>query len=209
MFFKFKPFEAPTVYKFKDPDTSHEYYSATRGGLLRTIVDYRYQNDLPEIEHLEEVLDHYLCTLPENINKCEVCDTPRGVMQIYRGGLSLLKTVLLKKMVPLSVASARTKICYMCPNNQYPTDADRSVAEGGSTVFDMWSTKVAEQATTDRPSAYDKKLKQCIACSCPLKVKVNSVGPFKLTKTERFKMPEYCWQLEELHPDSESINEEA
>lgn len=183
---KFAPFMAPISYRFVDPDTGFLYQAENREALFNRIVSYREQNKLTPILYLEEVLEHYLCELPENCAKCTEEPLRRGLYQYLRGGIALIENLYYgkKNLIEQEQADARAAICVSCPQNVFPDKTD----------FLLWSDLIAEASTGGRKSSLHDKLGNCNACSCCLRAKVFFKGPFKLTASELAKMPSFCWQ---------------
>lgn len=186
---KFKAFQVPSRYVFKDPDTGREFSGKDMKELFDQIIPYREQNRLPTIDALDHVIENYLCHLPENSGKCEARNLKRGWWQYLKGGISLLENLAYGKenMVEDSIAEERAKICIGCPNNVFPD-------KGG---FLKWSDELAEAATGGRRIPSYDKIGNCSACSCVLKAKTFFKGPFKLTDKEKSKLPDFCWMLKE------------
>ena len=190
---KFNPFTDSKTFQFKDPDTGHVYKASSREGLLRQILDYREQNRLPEIESLREVVDHYLCLLPENAGSCQYeTNQKRGFLTYAKGGLMLLKKVFYGEhmMVPQEVAEKRAAICLRCPLNRYPEDASRG-------MVDAWADSVALHSTNDRHTSVDALLHECAACKCVLKAKVFYKG------TRTTKTVEAIWSNQRTNYDAQ------
>ena len=187
VFKRFKAFMAPVVWTFPDPDTKHEYQASSREELIKKIIAYRTQNELPEIEMLGAVVDNYLCGLLENIGKCEKVKLERSWWQTMKGGVALLKNVLVKNPVAREVAEKRGEICATCPHNVFP-DKGR---------FVKWSDKLAEDSVPGKRVTMHNQLGNCEICSCPLKVKVWMQGPFfEEDKSKRDEMRKVgCWQI--------------
>lgn len=186
--YRFKSFQGPRRYKFKDPDTGHLFEADKKPDLLAQIVSYREQNKLPPIELLSLVLENYLCTLEENRYNCEPYRARRGMMATLKGGVALLKNMAFRVFAPQPLAEKRAAQCSTCPyNKQHRGDAG----------FQAWSNEVAEASVGDRATSNNHNLGECAACGCPLKAKVFYAGPVSLSVTERTLMQGVgCWQLE-------------
>lgn len=186
---RFKQFEGPYRWVFKDPDTDYEYRADSKRDLVRLIVSYRAQNGLDEIEFLGDVIDNYLCGIPENKGKCiPVHKLKRGLMQTLRGGVALLETWLYDKTTTQEVADARADVCVKCPHNTFP--------EVGA--FNHWANQVAEACVGDKRSFHNDQLGVCDICTCPLRAKVFYGGEIELSKEELAQMPGFCWQKKEV-----------
>jgi hypothetical protein len=187
---KFKPFTAPKRQVFEDPDTQYVFEARSRAELINLIINYRTQNELPPLEYLSIVIEHYQCGLAENSGCCQPLQTlQRGVFATIHGGMAVLKNVFfgLANMVDQSTASARSAICKGCKYNVFPDKG----------AFISWSDELAEQATGGRKSEHHNELGNCDVCSCPLRAKVFSKGPFHLTKEQYEDLPDFCWQRRE------------
>ena len=193
---KFKPFQGPSRYIFKDPDTGYQYQAETKQALVDHIITYRKQNKLDPINFLPDVLENYWCCLPENAPHCDSVTLTRGLFQTIRGGIALLENLFYGEanMSSLAEASRRAAICLECPINDFP---DRS-------GFIKWSDDIAEKATGSRykelPPEVRDNLGNCRGCSCTLKAKVFHRYPIHLPDTEQSFMRSSnfeCWQLPE------------
>lgn len=189
MLLELKPFAAFKEYYFKDPDTGRRFTGSTLQELCTKIRSYRSQNELEELEYLESVIQHFLCTRPENLGACTKTKTPlkRNIMQYLKGGAVLLKNMLYKEYVTQDEADRRADICIGCSLNQFP---DR---EG----FLVWSDRIALATIGDRKSRHHSELGNCAGCSCPLRTKVWYGGEIKLEAKEKEVMSRanpQCWQ---------------
>lgn len=189
--FRLKPFTGPKHYIFKDPDRpDHIYESKTRDGLIKQIVSYRAQNELPPIQHLSMVLENFWANLPENAENAEI--TPplkRGFLAYLKGGIALLDYVFYGEnaMVSQEEAERRAKICLSCPFNTFPDKG----------AFIDWSDRMAEACVGDKKTSVHADLGNCEVCSCTLKSKVFYKGPFRCSKEEMERFPQFCWQRHE------------
>lgn len=190
MFMKFKALEGPVYWTFTDPDSGYIYRANSKPDLVKFIVSYRAQNQLPEIEYLGETIDNYLCHHPSNKGRCEPMPSlKRGLMKTIRGGIALLETWLYDKTVTQEKADERAAVCVECPHNVFPRIG----------AIDKWSDAVAFACLgDDRKSKYNDKLGHCEVCSCVLKSKVFFGGEIELTKHELVQMPDFCWQKKEV-----------
>lgn len=188
---EFRAFEAPAAWALPDPDVPTRLHKgASQEELIKNIVRYRSQNDLPPIENLGMVVSTYLCGLPENFGKCEEVALKRGFLQYLQGGIALVKNMMFKDFTSQQVADDRSTICKDCSANVFP-DKD---------MFVKWSDDIAEASVGSRKSIHHDKLGTCTPCSCPLRAKVWYTGPFNLTNAEKAKMSSACvncWQLKE------------
>ncbi len=189
MFLKFLPFQGPKVFRFKDPDKKGKRYEApSLPALLALIKGYREQNELPPIEYLETVVEHYLCGLPEHIGACgPKGPLKRGLLATLKGGVALISNMLYNKFVEQSVADERSAICAGCPENVFPDKGP----------FVAWSDDIAEQSVGSRKSAHHNELGNCGVCSCPLRAKTWWGGEFKFTDKQMKEFPDFCWQKKE------------
>lgn len=190
VFFRFKQFQHPVVYLFKDPDTGYEYKEDTLSALYNRIIGYRQQNELKPIEELELVVENYLCRLPCHNGMCTTRELKRSIYGYIRGGVSLLTNLFYgeENMVSQKTADARAEICVKCPLNVFPDKKG----------FLKWSDRIAEASTNGKRSAYHNLLGNCEGCSCTLKAKVFLNGQMNLNKLDAMKMLEAnpkCWQL--------------
>lgn len=179
--------QAPKSWTFTDPDTGFKYESPTREALIQRIVGYRSQNKLPEIPHLDIVLENFLCGKPENIGKCAPETLNRSLRGYLKGGIALLKNYAYASFVPQGEADRRAHICTRCPYNVNPDKG----------YFEEWSDDLATAAVGPRRSKYHDRLYSCTVCSCPLSAKVWWGGEIDLSDEERAKMKAVnCWQPE-------------
>jgi hypothetical protein len=177
---RLQPFSVPSRFVFTDPDTEYNYEADSKKELIKRIASYREQNRLPEIDAIEEVLEHYWCCLPENRHLCEEWPLTRGWVQYIRGGIALLQNIAFKKMVTPAVAEKRAAVCVKCPFNIFPDKKG----------FLKWSDDVAYQATGGLKTHYHDKLGNCSICSCTLKAKVWYGGKLE----SNYIFPDFCWQ---------------
>lgn len=187
MFRKFKPFEAPASFVFQDPDTGHILQAKGYTQLYTDIINYRKQNNLESLDELPTVVENYLCGLPENFHRCQpIVNTP-GFMGYIKGGIYLLKNMLLQRFASQEVAEERALQCFTCPNNVFP---DRD-------YFQKWSDEKAKGEVGDRKTSLHHDLGTCGACGCPLRSKVFVAGPLPRFKPAEAAMMRAvkCWQL--------------
>ena len=188
-FLKFRPFNSPVRWQFKDPDSGRMHEGRDALSLHKNIVMYRKNNELEPIEELPAVVENYLCIQPENIGKCqENTQLSRSLWQSFRGGVVLLHNMLYKKFASQTQADARAQICITCPKNVFPEN---------KSVYIATADKIAEASTLGRKSKYHNELGNCIVCSCPLRCKVFYGEKITLTPEEKSEMPDFCWQLKE------------
>lgn len=187
MFRKFKAFEASVRYEFKDPDTGYFYRAGSLRDLYQQIIKYRSQNQLEPLDHLNLVVENYLCGLPENVNKCTVRELNRSIWQTVKGGIQILKNLAYKVYATQAVAEKRSKQCEGCKFNVFP-DKDWKTQFGDN---------IAIMQVGERKTANADKLGSCEVCTCVLRSKVFFAGkldPF--TEEEVVKLKEVdCWQL--------------
>lgn len=189
-FFRFKPLDYPSHFSFKDPDTGYLYRANSKKELLSLIVSYRHQNELPQIEALAAVTDHYLCSLPEHNGRCEPNPfVHRGFLQYFKGGVALIQNLLYNKMVTQEKAEERGAVCIECPKNVFPDKKG----------FVAWSDDIASRSTGGRKSKHHDQLGNCEVCSCPLKAKVFYGGKLVVTDKEMKEFPEPCWIKKEIN----------
>lgn len=189
---KFKPFETSLVFRWVDPDTQRKFTASNLKSLVQLIVSYRAQNKLAPIEHLEQVLENYLCGLPENCGKCQPKPLPRSFTQYLKGGIALLKNMYYsdQNMVDQPTAEERALTCTRCPFNVFP---DRG-------MFIKWSDDIALATVGDRKVTAQQHLGNCEVCSCPLRAKVWYKGEFGLTAEQKqliTAVTPACWQLKD------------
>jgi hypothetical protein len=189
LFKKFKVLYNPQTVKFPDPDTGRVFTGKTIGDVASQIKGYREQNDLDELEYLPQVIENYLCYLPEYRGQCEPLKNPkRSVMQYVHGGIALLKNIAYRDFESQEVADQRSEICAACPHNEFP---DR-------THFPKWADEIANLSVGDRKSKRHADLGVCGICSCPLRPKVFFKGKLKLDPKQLEQMKALtnprCWQ---------------
>ena len=191
MFRKFLPFQASSRLEFKDPDSGYIHTGKTLPELYTNIIRYRVQNGYELLEALPEVVDNYLCGLPENCNKCtgiEVKELNRSFQQYIKGGVALLKNIIFRKFARLDVAEARAKQCISCKYNVFP-DKD---------LFLEWSDNIAIMQVGERKVSVHEQLASCDVCTCNLRSKVffdGKLDKFKDDEVVKLKSVK-CWQLE-------------
>lgn len=184
LFKKFKPFCSSVVYKFKDPDTGYDYEAGTYPELVQKIVKYRSQNNLEKIEALSQVLDNYLCGLPENVGSCTSALLKRSLLGYLKGGIALIQNMAYDTIATQEVADKRSEICKGCPHNVFPDKGP----------FIYWSDRIAEASIGNRKSVNHNDLGNCEICSCPLRAKVFFGGKIDLPDKEHDQLPDFCWQ---------------
>ena len=186
---KFKAFEVPSKYDFKDPDTGLPFLASSEEELISQITAYRAQNGLEPIDGLPIVLQNYWCGQAANAGKCKECavELTRGFSQYIKGGLTLLRTMMFKQFASQEVAEARAKQCSTCRFNVFYDKGP----------FVEWTDQIAIQCVGQRKTSFDDKLGNCACCSCVLKSKVHITGPldpFTPKQIEQMKTVN-CWQL--------------
>lgn len=177
--------------KFKDPDTGREFTGKSIAEILPQIRGYRNQNELEELEYLPQVIENYLCSLPQHRGMCEPVKNPkRSVIQYLQGGVALLKNIAYATFATQEEADKRSEICASCPKNQFPSKTSH---------FVNWANDLAQRSVGDRRSARHDDLGVCEICSCPLRSKVWYDGKIKLTKEQLEEMKKLdnpkCWQV--------------
>lgn len=186
-FSRFKAFNGPKNIYFVDPDTGQKLVASDKEQLIKHIVAYRNQNNLPPIEELDMVLENFWCVQEENKYNCvTIEDTPLGILGYIKGGIVLFKNVMFKDFAPQEVAEERAKQCVMCPFNNFPDHAG----------FLEWTKKAAVDSVGERKVAVQEQLGECRACGCPLRAKVHYKGTLSFNDQERANMESVsCWQL--------------
>lgn len=185
---QFKPFEASASYEFKDPDTGHIYREKSLRELYTAIASYRIQNRLDAIEYLKEVVENYMCCMPENCNKCRMVQNLERSLHAYiKGGVALLKNMMYRKYATQAVAETRALQCKDCVHNVFPDKGP----------FMSWADDIAISQVGDRKVSIEKELGSCEVCTCVLKSKVHFDGTLdKFTPEETAKLKAVkCWQL--------------
>ena len=187
MFRKFKPFEASRVFEFKDPDTGFQYREKSLADLYKRIVTYRAQNNLEPLELLREVVENYLCGLPENTNKCQPMELQRSWFQTVVGGVLLLKNLAFRRYAPQKVAEERAKQCEGCKFNVFPDKGP----------FISFADNIAVMQVGERRTENAEKLGNCEVCTCVLKSKVFYQGSLpKFPEDQLVQLRSVnCWQL--------------
>ena len=187
LLFKFKPFEATTIFQFQDPDTGRVHTAKDKKELVQLIVSYRAQNQLEPIENLDIVLEHYLCTLPQNCGKCCFRDRlKRGFFTYLKGGIMLVKNYWYKETVTPEEAEERAKQCAACPLNVFPDKGP----------FVRFADEIAMSSVGTKRTTQYERLGNCAACTCVLNAKVWFKGKLSLTPEEKILMEGVrCWQL--------------
>jgi hypothetical protein len=189
IFYKFRPFSRPKRWVFKDPDTGFQYEETTEKVLIQRIVNYRSQNNLPLIFELNQVLQNYWCSLPENQGECMPCKLKRSFLAYIKGGIALLDNLIYgaEARVPQEEANRRAEICLKCKYNSNPDKG----------YFDTWADNMAEKSIGNIKSKHHDKLFNCEICSCNLRAKVFYKGDMGLNEEQKSQMKEVgCWQVE-------------
>jgi hypothetical protein len=190
IFYKFRPFSRPKRWVFKDPDSGFVYEEQNEKALIQRIINYRSQNSLPIIKHLDKVLQNYWCRLPENLGECEPCKMlERGLLAYIRGGIALLDNLWYGEAarVPQEEADRRAEICTGC---KYNTNPDKG-------WFDIWADNMAQKSVGDAKSKHHVLLFNCEICSCNLRAKVFYKGDMGLNAEQKSQMQDVgCWQTE-------------
>jgi len=188
MFRRFRAFEAPANLTFKDPDTGHVYKSTTFSSLYTDIIRYRQQNNLEPLEGLREVVENYLCGLPENNGKCQQnTEMSRSFSQYVQGGIALLKNIAYRKFASQREAEERAHQCLKCEFNVFPDKGN----------FLNYADNIAIMQVGERKTSLDKDLGNCAVCTCVLRSKVHYDGKLnKFSAEELVKLKKVnCWQL--------------
>lgn len=184
----FKPFCTSKVWRFVDPDSGYAYAADDKASLIKSIVSYRANNQLPPIENLNLVLENYLAGLPENEGETEPKQLSRGFLASIKGGVCLLEWVLFPKEHTASAEEAekRAEQCASCKFNEFP-DKNHFIA---------WCDNIAKACVGKLRTSYHDKLGNCMVCSCVLKSKVFYKGDPKLNEEQRARAATVnCWQL--------------
>lgn len=185
---QFKPFEASSILEFKDPDTGRIFRANTLKELYTEIINYRAQNNLEHIEYLREVVENYLCGLPDNCNKCKEREQlSRSIGQYIKGGITLLKNMAYRQFSTQEEAEKRAKQCVKCEFNIFPDKGP----------FLKWSDDIAIQQVGERKSSMHEELGSCKVCTCTLKSKVFFKGTLPAFTDDELKelRKVNCWQL--------------
>lgn len=194
MFKRLRAFEAPHSYVFVDPDTGYKYHTHNQESLVKSIITYRHQNRLPNIEALNAVLENYWCGLPENNGKCQDNkNITRSWSAYIKGGVALLQNLAYRKYASQETADTRSEQCAKCPNNTFPDKGP----------FIKWSDEIAIQCVGERRSKEHLNIGSCGVCSCPLRAKVfwdSPLPPFPEDQLVELKKVK-CWQLKLSNQD--------
>lgn len=185
-FLEFNPFASSKVFKFQDPDTGFKFEANDLPTLLARIRGYRSQNELDEIPFLETVVEHHLCTLPENVGACRhKPKLKRDLFSYFKGGVALVRTYMYKSFVSQEEADRRSAICKACTHNElYEKDALAAAADA-----------LAIMSIGDRKSKYHEEIGNCGICTCVMRAKVWSGEKFGLSKDQAADMNKVgCWQ---------------
>lgn len=187
---KFAPFRVPQSWYFENPENRWRIEGKSLSDLTQKVRLYRAQNEFPELDYLEAVIEHYLCGKRENIGACESRGVlKRGLIPMIKGGIVILKNMMYNSFASQEVADERAEICVTCPHNVFPDKGP----------FIEWSDRLAENSVGDRKTRSHDLLGNCAVCSCPLRCKTFHPGPFELTTEQRITIESTkpdCWQLE-------------
>lgn len=186
---KFAAFHTPKSFYFPNPENNFRIQGRDLQDLVAKVRLYRLQNEFPELEFLEAVIEHYLCGRPENIGACEDRGPlKRGLIATIKGAVVVLQNLMYNSFASQEVADARSEACVRCPHNVFPDKGP----------FIKWSDNLAENSVGDRKSKNHDLLGNCEICSCPLRCKVFFNGKIQLKQEELNAMPDYCWQKKEV-----------
>ncbi len=186
---KFAPFRVPQSWYFLNPENRWRIEGKSLQDLASKVRLYRAQNEFSELDYLEAVIEHYLCTRRENIGACEDRGPlKRGLIAAIKGGVVVLKNLMYNSFASEELANERAEICVKCPHNVFPDKGP----------FIEWSDRLAENSVGDRKTRSHDLLGNCAICSCPLRCKVFFNGKIELKSDELDQMPEYCWQKKEV-----------
>lgn len=185
---------APKSFFFKDPDNGRIFNGSSIQDVASKVRLYRSQNEMEDIPFLEAVIENFLCNDPSNVGGCEPLPRlKRGWMEVLRGSVAVLKSMLYDSFATQETADQRAEICLTCPLNTFYED-DKESKQG----FDAWCDDLAEQVVGDRKSKYNNKLGICAGCNCGLRFKIYYNDVIKLTKKQEKVMSAAspsCWQV--------------
>lgn len=185
---RLKAFAGPAKYDFKDPDTGRYFEAPTRKELVLQIINYREQNTLPLIEHLNLVLESYWCSEPINCLACEEAPLQRTFKQYVKGALSLFKMIGFKQIVSKEKAEKRASVCVKCPHNVFYGE-DKDIPK-----FQKWTDNIALECVEGLKVSCHERLGMCEICSCVLKAKVWSGEKIVNDKEVYDSFPDNCFQ---------------
>lgn len=151
--------------------------------LLDRIKIFRQQNNLEDLEYLDTIVENYLCTLPENVGKCEQVSMPLGILGYVKGGIAVIKNYMYKSFVTKEVAEERATQCAGCKFN---------VKKDSS-----WTDMIALNSVGSKRTSKYSELGICSVCTCVLNMKCWYSG--KIPKPDPEQQKDYeearCWQL--------------
>ncbi len=198
------------TFRFMDPDTAYDYSVKYRtfDDLLQHIRAYRRINKLPEVPNLDDVVDMYVASLPQNKDyRVEVADNKvispgKYIKGAYALANQLIeKYILDKEDVSKEVASSRASICVQCPFNT------RGIKDFN--LYETFARKIMSSVVKYHQTSYHAHLGMCSICQCDLSTKVyyskEAIIP-TLTEDEKMRLPNNnipsiqkklfkCWQL--------------
>lgn len=170
------PMRAPVVpWHFRDSVTGFEFSEKyeTREQLVAHIIRYRDMNRLEPMEHIEEILEDFICRQPgmdTYVEEYEIPDTERRSLAQYLSGAAAFVRTAKKRfsreesLVSQEKADSRALTCLNCPHNA-PTPNKTGMEQ----MTDNWMMTLTKESST----RYDGALKECQKCGgCPLKAKV-------------------------------------
>jgi hypothetical protein len=200
---KFLPFKGPRNWSFIDPDLNIGYEAPNKKELIHMIESTRKNNSLPPIDNIDIVVEHFLCSKPENIINAQYFDLPRTWGQWKKGVVTFFEKIRYDKIVPLEEAQRRADIClkFCTPktleggeveSNEDKLKYNRDVNKGMTEAASDWLFEATVGEVT-KVQGYEK-LKTCSLCSCPLKCKVYYGGDISNTLGTDITLPNYCWQ---------------
>lgn len=188
---KFSILNTPARWYFKNPEDGFLLEGKDLKDVASKVRRYRAQNEFENLEYLENVIENFLCSRPENRGSCEKMPAlKRGLYATIKAGVLLIKQMMYNSFASQEVADSRALVCVACSLNTFPD----------KTAFIKWGDDIAEQTIGDRRSKYHDDLGNCQPCSCLLKSKVFYNEKIKLKPGQeseiRSKTPS-CWQLPE------------
>ena len=108
---KFAAFHVPKSFYFPNPENNFRIQGRNLQDLASKVRLYRAQNEFPELEFLEAVIEHYLCGRPENIGACEDRGPlKRGIIATIKGAVVVLKNLMYNSFTSQAVAEDRKSV---------------------------------------------------------------------------------------------------
>lgn len=193
-------------FRYVHPKTGFEFNDKYESinDLMAHITRYCRQNNLDLIK--EEIVEDWLCKQAGMEFFCGgvIKDLSRTFGQYKSGLKAFFKEAFGGEPVSESEATARAKLCSMCPHNVRVTDLKRS---------QLITNAIMLKSKAGRRTPYDNRIFVCDVCTCPLAAKVHTSQDIvyeSLSEGERKVLSKpiqstvnnevfYCWQIKPVN----------